>query len=79
MQDKGTVLTMELNHGNIRVAQILQNPKAKQIFVREFPDLARSPLLAMAANMTLSQVLSLAKGRVDDGKVQRLLEQLREL
>lgn len=79
MQSKGMVLTMELNQGNIRIAQILHNPKAKQIFAREFPDLARSPLLAMAANMTLSQVLSLAKGRVDDGKVQRLLEQLREI
>ena len=79
MQSKGVVLTMELNQGNIRVAQIFHNPKAKQIFVREFPDLARSPLMAMAANMTLSQVLSLAKGRVDDGKVQRLLEQLREI
>lgn len=72
-------MTMELNQGNIRVAQILQNPKAKLIFAREFPELAHSPLLAMAANMTLAQVLSLAKGRVDDGKVQRLLGQLKEL
>lgn len=75
----GTVIKMNLYNGNIRVAQILKEPKAKAILAEEFPDLAASPLMAMASNMTLSQVLGLAKGLVDSIKVDRLLRRLKEL
>lgn len=73
------VMKMELYNGNIRVGQILKEPKAKAIFAEEFPDLYASPLIAMASNMTLSQVLNLAKGRIDGAKVNRLLRRLKEI
>ena len=70
---------MNLNDGKIRINQILTNPGAKQILAREFPDLIHSPLLALAVNMTLNQVLAMARGKVDADTIERLLGELRAL
>lgn len=70
---------MNLYDGKIRVSQVLANPKARQLLSREFPDLMNSPLLGMAGHMTLNQVLAMARGKIDDNKIQRLLGELRGL
>ncbi len=70
---------MNLYDGKIRVSQVLAHPKARQLLSREFPDLMNSPLLGMAGHMTLNQVLAMARGKIDDNKIQRLLGELRGL
>jgi len=70
---------MNLQNGQITVAQILDHPEAWNIFVTEWPKAAQSPLLRMAEGMTLNQVLSLARGRLPQEKIESLLSQLEEI
>lgn len=70
---------MQLRNGEITIGEILRDPRAKAILTRELPDLARSPLLAFAGNMSLNRVIALSKGRVAPEKVQSILEQLKAL
>ena len=46
---------------------------------KELPELADSPLLLFARNMTVAQILQMTKGKIPEEKVTRLLEQLKEL
>lgn len=73
------MMELDLQNGNITIGQILRMPKAKAILVRELPELMNSPLVSLAGNMSLNQVLSLSKGRVAPAKVKSILEQLKAL
>lgn len=70
---------MNLRQGNIRVRELLGHPGAKQILQDELPELMGSPLLSLAGNKSLNQVLSYANGRVPPEKISRILQKLREL
>lgn len=70
---------MDLQNGKITVGQLLKVPDAQRILAAELPELANSPLLRFARNMTLNQVLTYAKGHVSDEKVKRILSQLKAL
>lgn len=73
------MMELDLQNGNITIGQILRVPKAKAILVRELPELMNSPLVSLAGNMSLNQVLFLSKGRVAPAKVKSILEQLKAL
>ena len=66
---------MDLRNGKITVKEILRVPAAKEILVRELPQLMKSPLV----NMPLNKVLTYAKGNVPPEKVKSVLEQLKAL
>ena len=55
---------MDLKGDQITVRELLSNPGAKKILERRFPAIMKSPMVAMAGDMKLSTVVSLAKGRV---------------
>ncbi len=70
---------MDLRNGTIRVKEILSVPGAKAILVRELPQMMNSPMVRMAGNMSLNQVLSYAKGHVSQEKINSILRQLKEV
>lgn len=70
---------MDLRSGKITLGEVLSNPKAKALMQKELPELADSPLLLFARNMTVAQILQMTKGKMPQEKVTRLLEQLKEL
>lgn len=73
------MMTVDLQNGNITMGQILRVPQAKAILAKELPELVHSPLVALAGNMSLNQVLALSRGRVAPAKVKAILEQLKAL
>lgn len=70
---------MDLRSGKITLGEVLSDPKAKALLQKELPELADSPLLLFARNMTVAQILQMTKGKMPQEKVTRLLEQLKEL
>lgn len=70
---------MDLRSGKITLGEVLSNPKAKALLQKELPELADSPLLLFARNMTVAQILQMTKGKIPEEKVTRLLEQLKAL
>lgn len=70
---------MYLKNNQITVRELLSDPQARQLFQREFPQWAHTPMLSMMQNMTLEGVLSLAKGHVPEQKINQVLSQLEQL
>ena len=70
---------MDLKNNKIQMRELLANPTAKVILKREFSQFDNPLLLAFAGKMTLENVLELAKGKVDDEKIQNALRQLEEI
>lgn len=68
---------MDIN--NMTVGQVLANPKAKAILVREFPTLINTPIVKLYNSMTVKQVLALAGGRVPQDKIQRIMKELEQI
>jgi len=70
---------MDLRNNLITVGEILNNPKARAILTREFPELSNPLLIAMGRRMTLTDVLMKAHGRYPKEKLDRVLQELREV
>lgn len=70
---------MNLNNLNITVGRLLANPKAKAIMAREFPTLINTPIVKLYSGKTLNQVLHLAKDKVPQDKIQRIISELEEI
>ena len=64
---------------NVTVGQLLKNSQARQILAREFPNLVNSPLLQFYANTPVKRVLSMVKGKVNDDKIQRIINELEQV
>lgn len=73
------VIALNLQNGNIRVGDLLQNPGAVRIFNEEFPGMLNSPMVRMARGMSLNRVLGHVRGKVPQQKINRVLERLRAL
>ncbi len=67
---------MNLKNGQITVAEICRDPRAYALLSQEFPQVVQSPLFRLAGGLSLTQVLSFAKGSVAQEKVDGLLAQL---
>ena len=68
---------MDLKNNKIKMGEIFNNPEAKKILEREFPEFTTPFMLRMAKNMSLDDVLRLAKGRVPQAKIDRTVEELK--
>ena len=68
---------MDLKNNMIPVREVLKNPKAKAILQRDFPKLLGSPMLNMAMNMPLKNVLNMVKGYIPQSTINALLEELK--
>ena len=70
---------MELRGGAVTLGEIVRDPRARELVDREFPGLLRHPFAKRFMGMPLSKALSMARGRLPEDSIQRLLEGLREL
>lgn len=70
---------MNLRNGQITVNEVLSNPRARMLLQREIPMIMGHPMLRMAGNMTLTQVLRYAGGRVPQDQINRILEELKAI
>ena len=70
---------MDLRNNNITVREIMNNPKAKQLLIRELSGYVNPQMLSFAGNMTLKTVVGFSRGRIPPQKVESLITQLKEL
>lgn len=70
---------MNLRNGQITLRELLSNPKAYRILQRESPIPLTHPLVRRAGNMTLNQLLGLARGRFPQEQINRILEELKNI
>lgn len=70
---------MDLRNNNITVREILNNPKAKQLLMKELSGYVNPQMLSFASGMTLNTVLRYAHGRIDNKKIDELIEKLKEM
>lgn len=70
---------MDLQNGKIKVREVLAHPEAMRIFEREFGELAHSPMIQMASNMPLSKVIKMARGKIENAQIERILNELSEI
>lgn len=67
---------MELYDLNITVGELLENPAAKDILMREFPKLAGSPIVKLYQDISIKQILAFTKGKVSDSKIRELIKEI---
>ena len=70
---------MNLKNLQITVGEVLRNPQARAILRREFPAVANSPMLSMANNMTLQQVLNMVRNQVPQAKINQIVKELQAI
>lgn len=70
---------MDLRNNNITVRELLDNPKARQLLMRELSGYVNPQMLSFASNMSLKTVIGFSRGRMPPQKVEDLLNQLKEL
>lgn len=70
---------MDLRANRITVGEILQNPRARALLLREFPMLRDRRVLRHVSPMPLWRVLQLGAGRMPRARIDNLLRQVREL
>ncbi|MCI9195431.1 MAG: hypothetical protein HFF14_07675 [Angelakisella sp.] len=70
---------MDLRNGAISLGEIVRDPKARALVDREFPGILNHPFARRFLGMSLSKALGMARGRVPEDSIQRLLAELREL
>lgn len=62
---------MDLKNNKITVGELLDNPKAKELLMRDFPILNNEYLIKMARGMSLENTLELAKGLCDKDLIKK--------
>ncbi|MCX7614591.1 MAG: hypothetical protein N2Z65_02400 [Clostridiales bacterium] len=70
---------MDLKNYKIKMGEILKNPMAKEILLKEFPEFMSPFMIKMSQNMPLEDVLKMAKGRVSPAKIDKVIAQLQVL
>lgn len=63
----------------LTLGELLKNQKAKDILTEEFPNLAGSPLLRIYSNTPVTNILNMVKGKVDGGKIERIVKKLQQI
>lgn len=70
---------MDLKNNSITVGQVLAYGPARALLYRELPMIMNHPMVGMARNMTLNQVMGFAQGRVPQQKINQVLAKLRQV
>ena len=70
---------MNLQNNKIKLGEVMKNKAAAALLRRAFPEWASSPLLLVASNMTLDEVLKVAAKRVPKEKLATVLKELESL
>ena len=70
---------MDLQNNKIKLGDVMKNKAAAALLRRAFPEWANSPLLLVASNMRLEEVLRVAAKRVPQEKLAAVLKELESL
>ena len=70
---------LDLKNNQIKVEELLKNREAKTLLYREFPQLMNFPVIQMAGNMTLQNILQIARNYIPGNKIRLVMEELRKL
>lgn len=70
---------MDLRGGAISLGELAKNPKSRTLVEREFPGILSHPLARKFMGLSLNQAVSMARGRVPQDSINRLLTELGEL
>ena len=70
---------MDLRGGAISLGELAKNPKSRALVEREFPGILLHPLARKFMGLSLNQAVSMARGRVPQDSINRLLTELGEL
>ena len=77
--NKTEVIILNLKNLNITIGELLTNPKAKSVLAREFPTMINTPVVKLYSGKTINEILTLAKGKVPQDKIQRIIRELEEI
>ena len=70
---------MDLRGGNITVAELLKNPRAKAILFQEFPMLKNHPMAHLAHRITVNRAIALAGQALPAQRREEILRKLSEV
>lgn len=70
---------MDLKNRKIKLGELMKHKEAAALLKKSFPEWANSPLLRMASNMTLDEVIRVAGKRVPAEKIETVLKTLEAL
>ena len=70
---------MDLRNNQIKMGELLADPRAKEILSRRFPQLVGRPIVAASKGMTLEHAMKLGAAYVPQAYLQETLEMLRKL
>ncbi len=70
---------MDLRDYKITVGELLKNKQAAALLEKEFPELAKSPMLRFASGMPLAKVLQMAEKRISKEKIDSVLRALKQI
>lgn len=70
---------MNLRNNQITLGELLENPHAKAVLQKRFGEWLSHPMLSMAKNMTLQQIIDLAGNQLSPAVVSQTLLELRHI
>lgn len=70
---------MDLKNNQITLGALLDNPKSRAVLQRRFGALLSHPMLSMARNMTLQQIISMAGNQISPQVISQTLQELKNL
>lgn len=70
---------MNLQNNQITLGELLENPQARAVLQKRFGTLLSHPMLSMAKNMTLQQIIHLAGNQVSPALISQTLLELHHL
>lgn len=70
---------MDLQNNKIKLGDLLKHEQARGLLESEFPEWANTPLMKMARHMPLCEILRIARKKVDERKIQSVINKLEQL
>ena len=70
---------MDLKNNNITVGELLDDARSRAVFQRRFGKWMKHPMLAAGRNLTLAQLMELAKVYVPRKTIEETLKELKNL
>ena len=75
---EGAIFT-DIKDGNITLGEVVATIEGKALLMREFPDVAGSPLFVLAKKMTLNTVIKRWGNKVSAEKIASLTEEIKKI
>lgn len=71
--------SLNLRNNHISVRELLENPAARAVLERRFPEAIRLPIVAMSASLSLERALKLVSPYIPQDAIRDTLRELQAL